>query len=97
MTHEDEGFFIPTLRREVDAAQARLGSARAGLAKLEAGYRPQEVREAQAAVAQLAGHGPPKVAAGGAGDGEPLAHPAAGRLRNPVASAPTNPRPGLHG
>jgi HlyD family secretion protein len=40
------------LRREADAAQARLGSARANLAKLEAGYRPQEVREAQAAVAQ---------------------------------------------
>jgi len=40
------------LRREVDAAQARLQAARANLTKLEAGYRPQEVREAQAAVAQ---------------------------------------------
>jgi HlyD family secretion protein len=40
------------LREEVKAAQARLDTARANLAKLEAGYRPQEVREAQAAVAQ---------------------------------------------
>ena len=40
------------LRRELDAAQARLQAARANMAKLEAGYRPQEVREAQAAVAQ---------------------------------------------
>jgi HlyD family secretion protein len=40
------------LREEVKAAQARLETARANLAKLEAGYRPQEVREAQAAVAQ---------------------------------------------
>ncbi len=40
------------LRREVDAAQSRLAAARANLAKLEAGYRPQEVREAQAATAQ---------------------------------------------
>jgi HlyD family secretion protein len=40
------------LRRELDAAQARLEAARANLTKLEAGYRPQEVREAQAAVAQ---------------------------------------------
>jgi HlyD family secretion protein len=40
------------LREEVKAAQARLEAARANLAKLEAGYRPQEVREAQAAVAQ---------------------------------------------
>jgi len=40
------------LRRELDAARARLAAARANLTKLEAGYRPQEVREAQAAVAQ---------------------------------------------
>jgi HlyD family secretion protein len=40
------------LGEEVKAAQARLEAARANLAKLEAGYRPQEVREAQAAVAQ---------------------------------------------
>jgi len=40
------------LNREVQAARSRLGIARANLAKLEAGYRPQEVREAQAAVAQ---------------------------------------------
>jgi HlyD family secretion protein len=40
------------LREEVKAAQARLETARANLAKMEAGYRPQEVREAQAAVAQ---------------------------------------------
>ncbi len=40
------------LRRELEAAQARLEATRANLAKLEAGYRPQEVREAQAAVAQ---------------------------------------------
>jgi HlyD family secretion protein len=40
------------LREEVKAAQARLDTTRANLAKLEAGYRPQEVREAQAAVAQ---------------------------------------------
>jgi HlyD family secretion protein len=40
------------LHDEVKAAQARLDSLRANLAKLEAGYRPQEVREAQAAVAQ---------------------------------------------
>ncbi len=40
------------LQEEVKAAQARLETARANLAKLEAGYRPQEVREAQAAVAQ---------------------------------------------
>jgi HlyD family secretion protein len=40
------------LREEVKQAQARLETARANLAKMEAGYRPQEVREAQAAVAQ---------------------------------------------
>ncbi|MEJ2071057.1 MAG: efflux RND transporter periplasmic adaptor subunit [Syntrophobacterales bacterium] len=40
------------LRQELDAAQARLQAAKANAAKLEAGYRPQEVREAQAAVAQ---------------------------------------------
>jgi len=40
------------LREEVKAAQARLETARANLAKQEAGYRPQEVRESQAAVAQ---------------------------------------------
>jgi HlyD family secretion protein len=40
------------LRRELDAAQARLQAAKANVAKMEAGYRPQEIREAQAAVAQ---------------------------------------------
>lgn len=40
------------LRQELAAAEARLAAARANLARLEAGYRPQEVREAQAAVAQ---------------------------------------------
>jgi HlyD family secretion protein len=40
------------LREEVKQAQARLETTRANLAKMEAGYRPQEVREAQAAVAQ---------------------------------------------
>lgn len=40
------------LRRELDAARARLAAAQANLTKLEAGYRPQEVREAQAAMAQ---------------------------------------------
>ncbi len=38
------------LRREVDAAQARLAAARANRAKLERGYRPQEVAQAQAEV-----------------------------------------------
>jgi HlyD family secretion protein len=40
------------LHQEVDAARARLGATRANLAKLEAGYRPQEVREGQAAMNQ---------------------------------------------
>ena len=40
------------LRREVDAAQARLVAARANAAKMERGYRPQEVAQAQAAVAR---------------------------------------------
>ncbi len=40
------------LRRELDAARGRLAAAQAKLTKLEAGYRPQEVREAQAAMAQ---------------------------------------------
>jgi HlyD family secretion protein len=40
------------LRRELEAAQARRDAARANLAKLEAGYRPQEVRQAKAAAAQ---------------------------------------------
>lgn len=40
------------LRRELEAAQARVAAARSNLAKLEAGYRPQEVAQAQAAVAQ---------------------------------------------
>ncbi|MCL6621001.1 MAG: efflux RND transporter periplasmic adaptor subunit [Syntrophobacterales bacterium] len=40
------------LRQELAAAEARLAAAQANLARLEAGYRPQEVREAQAAVAQ---------------------------------------------
>jgi HlyD family secretion protein len=40
------------LRRELDAAHARLQAAKANVAKMEAGYRPQEIREAQAAVAQ---------------------------------------------
>lgn len=40
------------LRRELAAAKARLGAARANAAKMKAGYRPQEVREALAAVAQ---------------------------------------------
>jgi len=40
------------LRRELDAAKARLEATRANVAKMEAGYRPQEVREAQAAMAQ---------------------------------------------
>jgi len=40
------------LQEEVKQAQARLETARANLAKLESGYRPQEVREARAAVAQ---------------------------------------------
>lgn len=40
------------LGREVDAAQARLMAARANLTKLEAGYRPEEVRQAQATMAQ---------------------------------------------
>lgn len=40
------------LRREVEAAQARLAAAQANLDKLKAGYRPQEVAQAQAAMAQ---------------------------------------------
>jgi membrane fusion protein YbhG len=40
------------LLEEVKQAQARLETARANLAKMESGYRPQEVREAQAAVAE---------------------------------------------
>jgi HlyD family secretion protein len=40
------------LRRELEAAQAHREAARANLAKLETGYRPQEVRQARAAVAQ---------------------------------------------
>ncbi len=40
------------LRQEVAAAAARLDAAQANLQRLRAGYRPQEVREAQAAVAQ---------------------------------------------
>ncbi len=40
------------LRQELAAAAARLAAAQANLARLQAGYRPQEVREAQAAVAQ---------------------------------------------
>ena len=40
------------LRRELEAAQARREAARANLAKLEAGYRPEEVRQAQAAAAR---------------------------------------------
>ncbi len=40
------------LRQEVDLAAARLESAQANLEKLRAGFRPQEVREAQAAMAK---------------------------------------------
>ncbi len=40
------------LRRELEAAQARQEAARANLTKLEAGYRPEEVRQAKAAAAQ---------------------------------------------
>lgn len=40
------------LRQEVAAAAARWEAAQANLTKLEAGFRPQEVREAQAAVGQ---------------------------------------------
>lgn len=40
------------LRQEVAAAEARLRAAQANMEKLVSGYRPQEVREAQAAVAQ---------------------------------------------
>jgi HlyD family secretion protein len=40
------------LRQEVAAAAARVEAAQANLTKLEAGFRPQEVREAQAAVGQ---------------------------------------------
>lgn len=40
------------LRQEVAAAAARLEAAQANLERLRSGYRPQEVREAQAAVAQ---------------------------------------------
>ena len=40
------------LRQEVAAAEARLKAAQANLEKLVSGYRPQEVREAQAAAAQ---------------------------------------------
>jgi len=40
------------LRQEVALAEAALGTAAANLAKLAAGYRPQEVREAKAAVLQ---------------------------------------------
>jgi HlyD family secretion protein len=40
------------LRREVDAASARLAATRANLAKLTAGYRPQEVAQAKAQAAQ---------------------------------------------
>lgn len=40
------------LKQELAAADARLAAARANLARLEAGYRPQEIREAQAAMAQ---------------------------------------------
>ncbi len=40
------------LRQEVAAAAARLQAAQANLKRLEAGYRPQEVREAKAALAQ---------------------------------------------
>lgn len=40
------------LRQEVDLAAARVAAAKANLDKLLAGFRPQEVREAQAAVGQ---------------------------------------------
>jgi len=40
------------LRQEVAAAEARLAAARANLTRLETGYRPQEIREARAAMAQ---------------------------------------------
>ncbi len=40
------------LRQEVAAAAARLEAAQANLERLRAGYRPQEIKEAQAALAQ---------------------------------------------
>jgi len=40
------------LKDDVAAAESRLAAARANLAKLERGYRPQEIHEAGAAVAQ---------------------------------------------
>lgn len=61
--HFEEGDFIRAgqvtaeleaedLRREVDLAAAQVAAARANLDRLLAGFRPQEVREAQATVGQ---------------------------------------------
>jgi HlyD family secretion protein len=44
------GLEAKDLKDEVDRARASMASAKANLAKLEAGYRPQEVKEAEAQV-----------------------------------------------